>query len=292
MYPEDFYGYGEMSEILQMLLVVYGGILLIALLFGFITYLLTAIGVFKMTRTLGLPNAWFAFVPIVNTYALGRIAEQCPTGNYKRPMRYGALLLTLELVTLVFSIVSFVSAVGVIVDLVLSGEFGTLFEEFMYGYDYLSATAVAGAPTYSDSFDFEMLSALSSIIMPILNILHAVFYYVALYKVYKLFHPNNAVGYLILSILIGITRPFLLFSLRKRMPCYAAPQPQATYPSYPQYPTYGAQPQQPPYGAQPDASAPQQAPEVSDAVAEAVQDIETPDDPQDAAAEDPWNRPE
>ena len=43
---------------------------------------------------------------------------------------------------------------------------------------------------------------------------YAVYYYGALYRLYRMYKPENAVLFLVLSIIFAITQPFFLFSMR------------------------------------------------------------------------------
>ncbi|ALU15854.1 hypothetical protein ACH52_3107 [Eubacterium limosum] len=45
-------------------------------------------------------------------------------------------------------------------------------------------------------------------------IAYAVYYYGALYRLYRMYKPENAVLFLVLSIIFAITQPFFLFSMR------------------------------------------------------------------------------
>ena len=176
-----------------------------------------------------------------------------------------------------------------ITDLIFSGGLEDLLADYMFGYGYMSYPG--GAVLEDNLLKISLIATMMSTALWIIGILQIVFTYIALYKMYKLFNPNSAVAFLVVSILFNITQPFFIFSLRNRMPCYATAQP-GGYPSYPQYPQYN----DPPTGYAAPNAEPQAEPyataTVSAAVSEAVENIESPEEQQEAAAEDPWNRPE
>lgn len=60
-----------------------------------------------------------------------------------------------------------------------------------------------------------------SALLVLIALATAVFEYMALYQVYRLFVPENAAVYLVLSILVPVTMPFFLFAAGGREP--AAP---------------------------------------------------------------------
>lgn len=48
----------------------------------------------------------------------------------------------------------------------------------------------------------------------IFTIASGVYYYAALYRLYRMYKPENAVLFLVLSIIFAVTQPFFLFSMR------------------------------------------------------------------------------
>ena len=50
-------------------------------------------------------------------------------------------------------------------------------------------------------------------------VVYTVFYSISLYKIYRLFAPENAVGLLVLSILVGVAVPLILLVMSRRQPC-------------------------------------------------------------------------
>jgi len=58
--------------------------------------------------------------------------------------------------------------------------------------------------------------------IPYINVLagiaYAIVYYVALFKVYRIFAEDSAVLYLVFSIIINVTAPFFIYSASKREP--------------------------------------------------------------------------
>lgn len=52
----------------------------------------------------------------------------------------------------------------------------------------------------------------------ILSLVTAVYFYLALYRLYKLYNADKAVLFIVLSIIFAITIPFFIFSMRNREP--------------------------------------------------------------------------
>jgi hypothetical protein len=51
-----------------------------------------------------------------------------------------------------------------------------------------------------------------------LSIVYCVYFFIALYRLYKLYKPDSATLYLVLSIIFEITMPFFIFSIRDNTP--------------------------------------------------------------------------
>ena len=198
----DFYGnYGDYdiatrTETGWALIAVAIMIFLFALAIELVFYLLKSFGLYKMAKTVGLSAPWLAFIPIANDYTLGKIAETPVNG--KKTMRYGIILLFFNLAILVlgFAFMFYMT----VMQLATGGEFGSIFFDAA-----LSGTGYIG-----------LLLCYIAIIA--LSIATGIFYYIAVYKLFKIFAPDNAVLYLVLTIVLGagIVLPILIFMLRNK----------------------------------------------------------------------------
>lgn len=164
-----------------------------ALCISLAEYLLFAFGLYRMAKNLGLPSPWMAFVPILSSYLLGLIAEKDSMG--KRTLKYSWILIISQVVTSAFAIVY---------------------------YFVIIASHVLGSVGFL---------AIFILIYGALNIAACVLYYIALYRVYKIFDADNAPIFIILSIFFTISVPILVFVLRNRQPLisYGTPFQQTNY---------------------------------------------------------------
>ena len=89
-----------------------------------------------------------------------------------------------------------------------------------------------------------------------------VFYYICLYDLYSSCNPQNGALFLILSIFISVTTPFLLFACRNKDLGMQLKQTYYQPPVYTQYPQYQQNPQYPQY--QPPVYQPQPGPDGQD----------------------------
>ena len=159
-------------------------------LFGIAAYILTSLAIYTISRRRGLRNPWLAWIPVVNAWLLGSLSDQYQyviKGENKNKRKWliglnmlqwalGAAMVTLCLVTV-----------------------GSLI-----GNEHAE---VIGS-----------VVALVGLLLPLAAVAIAlcVIRYMALYDVYRSLDPNNAVLFLVLSILFHPTEPFFLFFNREK----------------------------------------------------------------------------
>ena len=169
------------------------GSLTVALSLG--AYLLQGFGMQKMLRTLGFKKSWYAFVPICNSYALGYIADRYDEQNGKT--KYAKRLLGLSIALFALALVTVISIAFLEVASVMAGR--------------------------SLALEFPLVVAaiqLAYIVTPVVSIAYAVFFFMALWWVFKLFVPKQAVVLLLLSIFVLPSMPIIFYVIRNNPPQY------------------------------------------------------------------------
>lgn len=221
------------------LLIVYLVILLFASVFGIISYIFTSLGMYTMANRRGINNAWLAWIPIGDAWIAGSISDQYQQVAKNKTTHRRRTLMILIIVTFVGSVIGGIASVAQIMMMSLGDP---------------EAGMATGA----------MGSVLGGLITSGLSIAYSVVYYFCLYDFYASAKPENAVLYLVLSILLGVVTPFLIFSCRNKDQGMVPPQPQYQPPVYGQQPTWQSvqnQPTQPTYqqpSYQPQPYQPQQ----------------------------------
>lgn len=170
-------------------------------------YILNGLGVSRMAKSLGVAKPSGAFVPIYRMKILGDVAEESAVRNNSKRRSYGRILLGLYIgymaVFVIFYILMFVLAVVV----GRTAIFGTSADEVTIG---IAAMIIV---LFMIMFCFAVFA---------LAIIYAVFYYMALYQIYKCFSPEVAVLWLLLSIFVQPAQMVLMLILSKNAP---APPP-------------------------------------------------------------------
>ncbi|MBR2311096.1 MAG: hypothetical protein IKA47_11285 [Oscillospiraceae bacterium] len=195
-------------------------------LLGIASYVLTALAIYTVSRRRGLRKPWLAWIPVVNVWLLGSLSDQYSyvvKGEIRSRRKW---LVTLKLVMSGLILAMAVIAVSMIGSLV-----------FSFGRNYPSGEMILSrvmGPALS----------MAGLALPLagIAIAYAVIYYIALYDVYKSLDPDNAVLFLVLSILFRVTEPFFLFfnrdkdkgmPPRRQQPVYeAAAEPACEQPPY------------------------------------------------------------
>lgn len=196
----DYGFYGDISpdmsgEGFAAVIAVYMMIFLFSAAAGLVFYLLEAFGLYKMAKTAGVAAPGLAFVPIANVYILGKVAET-PVGG-KKPMKYGLVLLLCNIGTIIITAAVIFFTISILV------AWG--FEE------YVEIPAEVGM--------FVVGLLVGALTLMALSIAYIVFYYMAIYKIFKLFAPDNAVVFLVLTIFFNVALPIIIFVLRNRPIC-------------------------------------------------------------------------
>jgi hypothetical protein len=241
-FPELDMDAAALGGVVGVVLIIYLVILLFASIFGIISYILTSLGTYSIANRRGIKNAWLAWVPVGSSWIVGCISDQYQQVAKGKNTRRRVLLLVLYFATVVMSTIYMGLSISEMIQMIAA--------------DHISQDAGSS---------FGMTSALFSLVMSAASIAYSILYYFCLYDLYNSCKPENSVLYLVLTILLGVVTPFLIFSCRNKDQGMPTPQPQYQAPVYGQQPTwqsvqnYPYQPQQPDYQPyQPQPQLPQQ----------------------------------
>ena len=199
---------GEFSEIAPFLtafLFIYFGIILICSIVSAIIYFLNAIGLYEMSSSLGLKNPWYGFIPFLNSFAIGRIAEKYQKKNGAKSAKFSVILLTLEIVMAVLSVITLFSAVSTVIGVA----------SFAAGY-LADVTSSAGIGAYNIMSILWLVFA--AFLLVGVATAYLVVYYIAFWRTCAVFDYKNASLYTVLSVFFSFLAPIFLFVIRKNKP--------------------------------------------------------------------------
>lgn len=227
----------EMDEFIVGMMGLYMMFMAAYSIFGLVSYILTSLGMYTIADRRGIPHAWMAWVPVLNYWTLGSISDQYQQVAKGKTTRRRITMIVLEIVMLVLAVAMVGSAVGMMIQSI--GLMGQMAED--------AAVGLVGAAGFMILAYLAMLGVAIALL---------VFYYICLYDLYCSSNPSNGALYLVLTIFISVTMPFLIFACRNKD---LGMQPKYQPPVYPQFPQYQAyqQPQYQPPVYQPPVYQPQ-----------------------------------
>lgn len=186
-------GMGAAAGILSGLTTLSGPIL------GLVSYIFSALALYTLAERRGIRNSWLAWIPIANVWVLGSLSDQyryVVRGEIRSKRK---VLLILRIISSVLGMV----LMGIVAMLTV-GVMGMVF----------------GGMT-DEQFLRELMGPAMGLMgmgLPLagIGIAYTIIRFIALYDVYLSCDPQNGVLFLVLSIFIGVTRPFFLFACRNK----------------------------------------------------------------------------
>lgn len=161
-----------------------------ALLIGLFAYIMEGLALHRMGKVCGAPYPWLAWIPYANLYALGYVADKDAEVSGRPATHYR---ITLPILSAVLSVLSF-------------------------GLMGVSVTAVFSSMDGEISYGSAMLIMLMLLALMVVAVVQLVFEFIALWHIYRLFSPDNAVAFILLSILVSASMPILLFVASRKIP--------------------------------------------------------------------------
>lgn len=176
--------------------------------FWILYYVLYSMSTYSIAKRRGIHHPWLAWLPFGSEWILGSISDQYQYLAKGKVRNRRKVLLGLS----VGASAVFLPMLLMVLATVVSEAAGMDSSEVLLG----ATVAVA---------------LLGCVIAAVLVIILAVFQWIALYDLFASSDPGNAVLYLVLSILLGVTLPFFVFACRNKdlgMPPRKQPQPVVT----------------------------------------------------------------
>ena len=173
----------SMMGALGVFVVVYMLFLLLAMAFAIAAYVLGSLGLYTVAQRRGIRRSWLAWVPLGNMWILGSLSDQYQYIARGKVKNRRKIILTLGII--LFAIY-FLWLFATIICAVAGGEIGA-----------------------------ALVMLFGLLVIAVVAIWLAVCEYMAYYDLFKSCEPDNAVLYLVLSILFSVSLPFFVFACRK-----------------------------------------------------------------------------
>jgi len=163
-------------------------------------FILKGVSLFKMNKDLNFKKPFLAFIPIISPFSLGRLSDAFDRANNKKS-RNSSKLLTLSILKVTL-LVFFVFMVLI--------SFSTILT--------YAKKAAEGGTAMEPSMFYSLIPMFVLYVASLaLAVIYAVYFYISLYKVYKLYIPSLSVAATVISIIISpATSIFLLVASTKQ----------------------------------------------------------------------------
>lgn len=162
---------------------------------GVLVYVLQALALYTIAKRRGINKPWLAWIPLVNVWILGSISDQYQYVVKRQVKNKRKALLGLNIAISALAFVVIVGFVWLLIKLVMLGI--TMDPGWID-----NGNPVSDIPweLVSNEIGALLLLAFSALPLMVLSIVHAVFFYMALYDVFRSCDPNNSTLFLILSL--------------------------------------------------------------------------------------------
>ncbi len=168
-------------------------------LIGIAAFVLTALSLYTIAKRRGIKKPWLAWVPVLNVWILGSIADQYRYVSKGEVKNRRKALLGLNIATAAIMLVLFVLLIWMVVELMLAAG-GTLM-------GWLKVFETGDMDAIMQVLDKVLLPAilmaLTGLALTIVFVTAEVYYWIAMYDVFLSCDPANSVIYLLASIFGG-----------------------------------------------------------------------------------------
>lgn len=175
---------GAAGLIAGLVMIVY----LLAMAFSVVSYVLNAVGMYRIAKRRGIHHAWLSWIPVGNSWLLGSISDHYQYVAKKKITGRRKALLVMNIILAVMGSV------------VVAGA--TLIFSFTTGPEDLMGSGIL----------LMGLLVIAYLVLFGLSIAVLVVSYVAYYDLFQSSKPNYAVLFLILGIVFNVTLPFFVFA--------------------------------------------------------------------------------
>jgi hypothetical protein len=164
---------------------------------GLIVYVLQAWALYTIAQRRGIQKPWLAWIPVVNVWILGSISDQYQYVVKKQIKSKRKVLLGLNIAMAAIVAVLIIALVWFVISLVMVGVSMELFSSGNMPDGNVDPMVL---DVLSDEIGVLLLLCLLSLPLLVLSIVHTVFFYMAVYDVFRSCEPSNSTLYLVLSL--------------------------------------------------------------------------------------------
>lgn len=193
------------------LMVFYMLYYLFVMAYGVYAYIGMGLGGFRMARKIGMTNPWMFWIPMANVYAMGNLADQQAALCEGRSTAFRKKMLAWNIVIICAALLFVIAMIPI---LVVATVHGTMDE---------NGTVTIPEAYMNDLVGPALFFLFSLLVLLVISVIYLVVYYKVLYRIFKLYAPDGAVGLLILSIFVNAAIPAVFLILSGKEPALPMP---------------------------------------------------------------------
>ena len=167
-------------------------------------FIIKGLGLYNMAKRIDIKSAWLSFLPIANTYILGKISEKYIKRDGSKTAKFSIILPLFYIAEILISVAFLVFLTISIISIVSNAELAIENDSAMTMGMFNSFIPVI-------IFYFLLMAV---------AICYAVFYYISLYRVYSLYDNSNATIYLVISILFSQLASIFILIVSRHIPVF------------------------------------------------------------------------
>ena len=166
---------------------------------GVLVYVLQALALYTIAKRRGINKPWLAWIPLVNVWILGSISDQYQYVVKRQVKNKRKALLGLNIAVVVIAVLIVVAIAWMVVDLMFVAV--DVFDAIEPAVEEAMETLISNLAYYvGNNIVWLILLSLLTMVLVVLSIIQTVFFYMALYDVFRSCEPKNSTLYLVLSL--------------------------------------------------------------------------------------------
>lgn len=164
---------------------------------GVLVYILEAWALYTIAQRRGIKKPWMAWIPLVNVWILGSVSDQYQYVVKRQVKNKRKVLLGINIAMTVLIVLLIAAIVWLVVSLVMMGVSMELFSSGNMPNPNIDSIALEAL---ADEIGVLLLLCLTALPLLVLLIVHTVYFYMAMYDVFRSCDPKNSTLYLVLSL--------------------------------------------------------------------------------------------
>lgn len=179
---------------------------------GVLVYVLQALALYTIAKRREIKKPWLAWVPVANVWILGSISDQYQYVVKRQVKNKRKVLLGLNIAMTALLVILVAALLWLVVSLIMMGVSLELFSSGNISMDNINPITLE---TLTDEVGILLLLCLSGLPLTVLAVIHTVYFYMALYDVFRSCDPKNSTLFIVLSIVgnFMIDGVYCVFSL-------------------------------------------------------------------------------